>query len=177
MNDATAIQLRLLRELSDALDAAGVDWWLFGGWAMDVYAGEVTRDHSDIEAFVRLEDTDRAREALQAAGFDAWPSLHPEEAQPFTKDGQEVGLWYLVRNERGQIVTPGRWADWPWHPNSFDARAASLGQLGLHAASLECLLDMKTNFAKHPHGAPLREKDIGDIALLNQLMASRDAAD
>jgi hypothetical protein len=32
---------------------------------------------------------------------------------------------------------------------------------------------MKENFASHPHGAPLREKDVGDIALLRELQRQR----
>ena len=52
MNDATASQLQLLRQIRDSFDDAGVDWWLFGGWAMDAHIGEVTRDHADIEIFI-----------------------------------------------------------------------------------------------------------------------------
>jgi hypothetical protein len=35
------------------------------------------------------------------------------------------------------------------------------------------LLDMKQGFAAHPHGAPLREKDRGDIELLRRLIAEQ----
>jgi hypothetical protein len=176
MDDATRIQLRLLREMRDALDAAGVRWWLYGGWAMDAHAGEVTRDHADIEAFIWLNDADAAREALIAAGFIAWPSTHKDEGQPFTKGGQEAGLTFLIRNEAGEIVTPGRWSDWPWHAGAFDAPPARLEDLELPVMSLEGLLDLKTNFAKHPHGAPLREKDIADIQRLRAMIAARERA-
>jgi Aminoglycoside-2''-adenylyltransferase len=64
VNDATATQLRLIGEIRDVLDAASVAWWLYGGWAMDFHAGEVTRNHSDIEMFVRLEDAEAVQDAL-----------------------------------------------------------------------------------------------------------------
>ena len=68
MNEATATQLNLIREISDALATPHIDWWLFGGWAMDFHAGNITRDHADIEVFVRLEDAAAVREALVGAG-------------------------------------------------------------------------------------------------------------
>jgi hypothetical protein len=174
MNEATATQLRLLREIRSAFDAADVRWWLFGGWAMDAHTGEVTRDHADIEAFIWRDDTTRARDALTSAGFLAWPSLHPDEAAPFTKDGQEVGCWFLTRNDAGDVITPGRGADWPWAAGAFDAPPGVIDDLELPVMSLEGLLDLKTNFAQHPHGAPLREKDVADIELLRALLAARD---
>jgi hypothetical protein len=173
MNEATAAQLRLLREMRDAFDDAGVRWWLFGGWALDVHAGEITREHSDIEAYVSLEDAERATAALERAGFVAWPALHPDEGRPFTKDGQEIGLWYLTYDAAGRTITPGRWSDWPWYPGSFDGPRGLLGDLELPAVTLECLLDTKSNFAKHPHGAPLREKDIADIERLRAMIGAR----
>ena len=175
MNDATATQLRLLREIRDALGAVSVRWWLYGGWAMDAHAGEVTRDHADIEAFIWFDDADAARDALTAAGFTAWPATHTDEGQPFTKEGQEFDLTFLIRNNVGEIVTPGRWPDWPWHARAFEAPPARLGDLELPVMSLEGLLDLKTNFAKHPHGAPLRVKDIEDTERLRAMIAARDA--
>jgi hypothetical protein len=176
MNDQTRVQLRLLAEISAALAAAGVDWWLFGGWAMDAHAGEVTRDHSDIEAYIQLDDVAAARDALVAAGFAAWPGLYPDECQPFTKDGQEIGLWYLTRDAEGRTITPGRWAAWPWHSGSFEGPVRQLDGVTLRPVTLECLLDTKSNFAQHPHGAPLREKDVADIARIKALIAERDRA-
>jgi hypothetical protein len=170
MDDATQIQLRLIRELRDLLSAAGIEWWLFGGWAMDARAGSVTRDHSDIELFVWAEAAERVRAALTAAGYLAPPGLHPEEGQPFLRDGQEVGVWYVVRDASGQIVTPGRWADWPWPAGSFDAPPGHIENLELPAMSVEGLLDMKLGFARHPHGAPQRPRDAADIELLRRLL-------
>src|ERR1700674_4545811 len=129
MNEATAIQLRLIREIGDALDAAGVAWWLFGGWAMDFHAGEVTRDHSDIEIFVRLVDAETAKDALVRAGFAAPPGLHPDEGQPFLKDRQEVSVTYLTRHADGNMRVPGRWSDWPFRAGAFDEPRVRLGDI------------------------------------------------
>ena len=173
LDENTRIQLRLLREIRDALAAAGVRWWLFGGWAVDFHAGEVTRDHADIEFFVLEENAGAVCAALVAAGFLAPPGLHPDEGQPFVKDGQECGSHYLRPDPSGRLFTPGRWADWPWAEGSFDGPPVTLDGLELLAMSPEGLLDIKLNFHTHPHGAPLRPKDIADIERLQALIAHR----
>jgi hypothetical protein len=177
MNEATTAQLRLIVEIRAALDAAGIAWWLYGGWAMDFHLGEVTRDHSDIEAFVWLSDAAAAKDALARAGFAAPPGIHPDEAQPFLKNGQEVGVWYLVSGEDGFVHTPGRWQDWPWPHGSFDEARMRIGDVEVPVMSVEGLLYMKVGFAQHPHGAPLREKDRADIARLQAFIASRSVDD
>jgi hypothetical protein len=167
-------QLALIAEIADALSEARVAWWLFGGWAMDFRAGRVTREHSDIEAFVWKSDAGSVRAALERRGFFAPPGgLYPEEAMTFLKDRYEVGFWYLVRDDAGRIVTPGRWADWPWIAGAFDAPPGTLDGVTAPVISVEALLDMKENFSKHPHGAPPREKDLRDIALLRHLLEPR----
>jgi hypothetical protein len=176
MNEATSTQLRLVTEIRDALAEAGIAWWLFGGWAMDFHAGRVTRDHSDIEFYAYLEHAPRIRDLLTARGFGAPPGLHPDEGQPFLKDGQELGLWYLTDREDGAIVTPGRWSDWPWPAGSFDGPAGTIGDIEAPVVTLDCLLETKMKFAEHPHGAPLRDKDIADIALLRSLRSRRSHA-
>jgi hypothetical protein len=95
----------LIQEIAGLFDALGIEWWLFGGWAMDFHAGEITRDHADVEIFVWAKDADRARKALVERGYAAPAGLHPDEGQPLLKDGQEVGLWFLTEaatNECGR---------------------------------------------------------------------------
>jgi hypothetical protein len=170
MNPATACQLELISEIRDALDSRGVAWWLFGGWAMDFHLGRVSRDHSDIEVFVWKSDAQAVREALLEGGFLAPWGLHPDEGQPFLKDGQEVGVTYLERDGNGRIATPGRWADWPWVDGAFDGARCRIGELEAPVMSVRGLLEMKENFEKHPHGSPRRAKDEADIATLRNLL-------
>jgi hypothetical protein len=170
VDDVAAIQLRLIAEIGEAMRQAGASWWLYGGWAMDFHAGCVTRAHSDIEFFVRIEHAEAAKAALVARGFLAPPGLHPDEGQPFLKDGVEAGMWFLERRSDGTDAVPGRWADWPFVAGSFDGAPGRIGDIEAPVMSIEGLLDMKGNFAAHPHGAPLREKDASDIALLLEML-------
>jgi hypothetical protein len=164
-------QLRLIREIRDSLEAAGVEWWLYGGWVVDFLYGSITREHSDIEIFIWEQDAASARDALTNAGFLAPPGLHPDEGQPFLKEGVEINATYLRTNGYGTIVTPGRWADWPWLRGSFDGPPACLGETEVPVISAAAQLDMKLRFPEHPHGAAWREKDHHDIRVLREIVA------
>jgi len=74
-------------EILDRLDAAGVEWWIDGGWGVDALLGYQTRPHDDLDFAVRLEDIERLPAIF--AEFrrdenDEWPSA------------------YVLRDERGR---------------------------------------------------------------------------
>jgi hypothetical protein len=165
--------LRLIAEIVEAMREAGALWWLYGGWAMDVHAGRVTRRHSDIEFFVRVEHAEAAKAALVARGFLAPPGLYPDECQPFLRHGVEAGMWFLERRSDAANAVPGRWANWRFPVGWFDGPPGRIGDVEAPVTSIEGLLDMKETFAAHPHGAPLREKDHSDIAFLRNMLEER----
>ena len=45
-------QLGALSHLSELLGQHGIEYWLFGGWAVDFHAGKVTRPHDDLDVTV-----------------------------------------------------------------------------------------------------------------------------
>jgi hypothetical protein len=44
-----------------------LDYWVFGGWAVDLYAGRVTRPHSDIDVAIWYEDLEQINTLLTRA--------------------------------------------------------------------------------------------------------------
>ena len=62
-----------LRTLEPLLQAAGLDYWLFGAWAVDFWVGRLTRDHNDIDAAAWRRDYDKIRTVLLAAGWRHTP--------------------------------------------------------------------------------------------------------
>ncbi len=54
----TLFQIRLddVIEISDALNAAGVGWWLTGGWGIDALLGSQTRPHEDVDICVNASN-------------------------------------------------------------------------------------------------------------------------
>lgn len=83
---------------------------------------------------------------------------------------QRISFTFLEWNSLGQIITPGRWADWPWPEGSFSPETVTLEGVVCPVVSAEALLDGKENMSKHPAGEPLREHDRADIVQLRRLL-------
>ena len=60
-------QTAALAGASDALESAGLEHWFFGGWAVDLWVGRVTRAHDDIDVLVRRTD-DEGRVVVPVPG-------------------------------------------------------------------------------------------------------------
>jgi lincosamide nucleotidyltransferase A/C/D/E len=57
-----------------ALERAGIDAVLAGGWAVDALLGRQLRTHRDIDLLIDAGDLPRARSALWPLGYAAWHS-------------------------------------------------------------------------------------------------------
>jgi uncharacterized cupin superfamily protein len=55
--------------LLDALEAAGVEAWVDGGWGVDALLGTQSRPHEDLDLVVALTEVDRIRQVLGSQGF------------------------------------------------------------------------------------------------------------
>ena len=49
-------QTAALAGAADALESAGLEHWFFGGWAVDLWVGRLTRAHDDIDVLVQRAD-------------------------------------------------------------------------------------------------------------------------
>ena len=59
-SDAARQQLEALAEVGRLLERRRIEWWLFGGWAVDFRVGAVTRSHDDVDLAVWADDRDFA---------------------------------------------------------------------------------------------------------------------
>lgn len=89
-----------VRSVLDRLDAAGIVWWVDGGWGIDALLGEETRPHDDLDLVVARADLPRVQEALREFRHVAdewWP------ARFVLRDdrGRQVDLHPLVFDEHG----------------------------------------------------------------------------
>jgi hypothetical protein len=168
--EATQVQLKLIAEVTSLLTAATIPHWLFGGWAVDFLVGEVTRPHSDIEFAVWRSDFPAVRRLLRRQGYADQGVEFTQEAANLRKNGQLLRLIFIERNERGEVVTPGPWSDWPWPDGSFGGARGRLGDIELPVVSPQGQLDTKDNYHRHPAGRPLRPKDRADLEHLRRLV-------
>src|ERR1700694_6350508 len=51
------------------LENAGVSVWLDGGWGVDALIGTQTREHSDVDLVISLDQVAMAQQALHAIGY------------------------------------------------------------------------------------------------------------
>jgi lincosamide nucleotidyltransferase A/C/D/E len=101
-------------EILDRLDVAGVWSCVEGGWGVDVLLEEQTREHSDLDLGVAMEDVDRVCASLAEfeRGDDEWPAtLVLRDAR-----GRQVDCHPLAFDEHGdgwQANLQGEPFRWP----------------------------------------------------------------
>jgi hypothetical protein len=167
-----AAQLRIIKAVVNALDAAGISAWLFGGWGLDARIGRITREHGDIEFWVERTDAGRSKVVLVEAGATALATQPPEEACEFTWDGADFSTAYFDRRPDGTFSQPeGRWSDWLFPPGSFSDEPGTLDGMPVLAMSAAGMLAMKEQYPRLRNGGPWRPKDIDDIKVLRGLAA------
>lgn len=63
------MQAQDVLKIIHTLTAAGIQLWLDGGWGVDALLGRQTREHSDVDLVIKLEQVALARTSLQAVGY------------------------------------------------------------------------------------------------------------
>lgn len=170
--DRANTQLRIIDAVTAALSASGIEHWLFGGWAVDFLHGQPTRCHRDVDFAVWVEDLPRVSSRLETLGFRPVAGA-PEGQARFDKEGELLELTLIQRDPLGQVITPGRFSDWPWLEGSFGNDLGRIGEVEVPVLTPESQLDSKEGFAEHSGGRPLREKDRYDIERLRTILSRR----
>jgi len=161
-------QLDALDGLHRRLETERVEYWLFGGWAVDFHVGAVTRSHSDLDLAIWVDDVDRVATLL---GGDGWVHV-PDETQPgsiaFARGTVRVELAFLQRDDAGgEPYTPigdGRRATWA--AGAFGQDIRTLAGVRARVITLRALREEKTGSRDHPVA---EAKDRQDLATLERL--------
>jgi Aminoglycoside-2''-adenylyltransferase len=164
--ERAAAQLRTIGWLHTLLSRHGVDYWLFGGWAVDFHVGRVTRDHEDIDIAIWRSDLDRVTELLQRHGWVHAPTTGEEGYTGYAREKVRLELAFLARDEDGTVYTPltdGRGA---WPPGSFGSEQGEVNGVPARVVGLTSLIEDKSGPRQDPAAA---EKDRSDVALLSSL--------
>src|SRR5215510_2729707 len=108
IEEQASLQLSALAEVSESLQKAGIDYWLFGGWAVDFYVGSVTRLHDDVDLAVWFVDVPQITNMLLINGWRHAPSDDEDGGTGFERGGIRLELTYLVRGDNGLAFIPLR---------------------------------------------------------------------
>jgi hypothetical protein len=98
--------MSMVASVAGALDAAKLEYWFFGGWAVDLWVGRLTRPHDDIDVLVWRYDEDRVDQALQAAGWVHKPTSEDRLGTNYVQDDYELQLTFVVPNPQGDVIVP-----------------------------------------------------------------------
>jgi hypothetical protein len=143
----------------------GIDYWLFGGWAVDFHAGSVTRPHDDLDIAVWLEDHNRIAALLAT---DRWKHA-PEDGEDgytgYKRGPVRLELAFLARGEKGHVYTPLREGRAGWPDRSFEGDTAELPGVRVRVISLGALKMDKSETRDDPLVAA---KDRADLATLSR---------
>ncbi len=81
-------------EVAQLFSALAIPWWIAGGWAVDLFLGEQTRNHEDIDVQFLRRDQQNIRALLQ--GWDV------QEAHPATP----LNSWPFHEWKLGALLSP-----------------------------------------------------------------------
>ena len=159
-------QVAAIVDWARRLDGARIDYWLFGGWAVDCHAGRITRSHDDVDFVIWAQDHEAVIEMLSADDFEP---LRPPLA--FIRDGIEFEITLIDRAPDGTTVTPG-FEEWPWDAGTFGDDRRILNGYPVRVASITGLLAVKTGWESH-FGETPRPRDDADAEILRQLLGDQ----
>jgi hypothetical protein len=157
-------QLAALARIHERLDGQGIDYWLFGGWAVDLHAGSVTRTHDDLDIAVWLEDHDRIAALLAADGWRHAPDKQEDGYTGYERGTLRLELACLAYGEDGQVYTPLREGRAAWPEGAFENEVAEL--LGVQARVIS-LRALKADKAEDRDDPIVAANDRADLATLS----------
>ncbi len=166
-------QLQLLKEIDTLFSENQIDYWLFGGWSIDFYYGKQRREHKDLDVMVWESDKNRVEILLRNNKFiNTIPirNRHGEYNAKFAKDEVQVDIIFLRHNNKDQVVTPGRWENWPYPEGSFEKKRYKIGDISVIVVSPICMVETYVNFAAMAPDISLAEKHMRDFEDLKRIL-------
>lgn len=153
-------------EIINALQQAGVDVWLDGGWAVDALVGKQTRQHDDLDVVVELKKVETIKEELGKQGFVIAEDELPTRFVLKDAKGRQIDFHTVTFDEEGggiQRLQNGNTYRYP--PEGF----TGTGKVDGH--ELRCLTAEVQ--AECHYGYEPDDKDTHDMQLLHQVFGIR----
>ncbi len=89
-------------ELKRLFNGKKINYWLFGGYALDLAVGKITREHSNIDLLIKKDDVGKAVTALEDEGFIIEYNANSIKA----RRGEEVIRLIIISEEAGNYIIP-----------------------------------------------------------------------
>ena len=144
-----------------ALQAAGVRYWLAGGWGVDALVGHESREHRDLDLAVDATTFDKACRALLLLGFTPETDWLPVRLEFANGPGGWVDLHPIVFDDSGDGVQQGL----DGQSFAYPAEDLTMGSIQGHA--VPCI-SVRLQRAFHSGYDP-RPQDLHDLRLLSRV--------
>lgn len=162
--------LAALASAARALEAADLEHWFFGGWAVDLWVGRPTRPHDDIDVLVWRRDEERIHSALHVAGWRHTPTPEDLVGTSYVRHDHELQLTFMVEGEDGGAVVPVPDQPIVLSAGSLAFARRTLGDVVARVLTLEMMLATKGSPRPDEPGAG---KDRADLAALRAVTDGR----
>jgi Aminoglycoside-2''-adenylyltransferase len=159
-------QLTALGGLAALFGEVGIDYWLLGGWAVDFYAGSVTRAHDDLDVAIWLDDLAQIDQRLREDGWRHAPLDGEDGGTGYVRGPVRLELTYLARDGDGRTFTPFSWGRGHWPDEAFDEDVGELDGVRSRLVGFAALKDGKSSPRDDPEEAA---KDRADYEQLSRL--------
>jgi hypothetical protein len=168
-------QLAVIGEVAELAEERGIEIWLRGGWAMDFFIGEFTRDHEDIDWFAWGSDRSRLAGELLGRSFESLSGPPPDQQLDVAKGDLVLNIALMARDEQGAVVVNGGpWAGEAWPDGMLEAPPGRLGPLRCRIISPQAQIEIKEMMPLWVPEAPHRAKDADDVDRLRAAMRKRN---
>jgi hypothetical protein len=159
----------VLAQTHEVFARGGIDYWLFGGWAVDFHVGSITRVHDDIDVAVWLDDRDRIARLLESEGWNHAPEPDEDGGTGYERDAVRLELTFLVPGDGEEVYVLLRAGRVLWSDEPLSTDFAELSGVRARVLGLAALKRGKSR----PRDDPVQAaKDRADLATLTQLTRS-----
>jgi hypothetical protein len=164
LSDRASEQIQAIGSLDAALGSARIEYWLFGGWAVDFWVGRVTRDHDDIDAAAWRRDYDTIKRALVDMGWRHTPVENEVVGTRYTRGSAEVEFTFVEARDDGAVVIPIPEHEIVWTTEPFGEERRVLHGVGARTIPLDLLLSGKQMTREAPDEATKDRADVQALA-------------
>ena len=170
---AVVVPASMVVGLTRTLRGCGADWCVVGGWGVDALLGVQTREHKDLDVFVRQERLPVALDVLHGAGLRyayAW-----EESRPLAEGGRCAGhdSAFVMTDDDGReldvhVIATSDGRVEPLWDTAISFRPADLAVRGVVAGAIvRCLAPEKQLEAHRGYELPAAHRaDVTRLRLL-----------
>ncbi len=164
LSERASEQLEAIGGLDAAFGSARIDYWLFGGWAVDFWVGRVTREHDDIDAAAWRPDYDAIKQALADVGWRHTAVENEVVGTRYTCGSVEVEFTFVETRDDGAVVIPIPEHEIVWTTQPFGEERRTLHGVVARTIPLDLLLTGKQMTRDKPDEAAKDRADVQALA-------------